>query len=469
MSQSQTIDWAKRPPPDPARAAESNATLFLSIICVFSSLSLVTASLRFYSRAVLVRSFGKDDVFMVLAVLCAIGGLASWCITTKVGYGRHTDTISRAEYLVLLETQFVQSVVEASFAFGFLKISIALSLLRFGRSRWYRITLWCLIGFTCIYTLFALSTFLTFCQPISAQWDRSKPFKCYNRELYRDFGLFNAACNIFTDVAFATLPIPLIWSLQLQRRIRIYLIAILSGGYFAVALGVAKAVFIIAFVHERDGTFYPWAPFFGSLQLDIGIIAACAPTLRPLLGSVLRLTTHLNHDREANYYRAGKALDRIPRTGHGSGSGPGNTSAGRNTGRRGSLLKPNKLSGEFAELVKSRSLGAKSQNSGQAGHHQKWTMMGGIMNPLSDHRRPVLNGMGPTTMEIHHIIREKEGDDDADMIMVEMDESTSDELGMRPPRHPHPVHSRVADDYYSPPDFSKGIIKTTEFRVEKSK
>lgn len=36
---------------------------------------------------------------------------------------------------------------------------------------------------------------------------------------------------MFTDILFATLPIPLIWSLQLQRRIRIYLIAILSGGY----------------------------------------------------------------------------------------------------------------------------------------------------------------------------------------------------------------------------------------------
>ncbi len=40
------------------------------------------------------------------------------------------------------------------------------------------------------------------------------------------------ACNIFTDITFATLPIPLIWSLQLQRRVRLYLIVILSGGYW---------------------------------------------------------------------------------------------------------------------------------------------------------------------------------------------------------------------------------------------
>jgi hypothetical protein len=57
------------------------------------------------------------------------------------------------------------------------------------------------------------------------------------------------------------------------------------------------------------------------LQLDIGIIAACAPTLRPLLGRVLRLSTSVdpyqgvNYYRGANYYRAGKALDRLPVTG----------------------------------------------------------------------------------------------------------------------------------------------------------
>jgi len=113
-------------------------------------------------------------------------------------------------------------------------------------------------------------------------------------------------------------------------------------------------VFIFAFLYERDGTL--WVAQFGnlvgglgqvtdsyrlanpgplsleressplyydggnlltssSLQLDMGIIAACAPTLRPLLGRVLRLSDNRNHYNDANYYRAGKALDRIPKSG----------------------------------------------------------------------------------------------------------------------------------------------------------
>ncbi len=61
---------ANGPPPiDPERAAESNVTVFLTVVCVVWSLAFITAVVRFYTRAVLVRSFGKDDIFMVFAVV----------------------------------------------------------------------------------------------------------------------------------------------------------------------------------------------------------------------------------------------------------------------------------------------------------------------------------------------------------------------------------------------------------------
>lgn len=39
------------------------------------------------------------------------------------------------------------------------------------------------------------------------------------------------ALNIFTDVVLATLPVPVIWSLQMKLRLRLYVIGILSLGY----------------------------------------------------------------------------------------------------------------------------------------------------------------------------------------------------------------------------------------------
>ncbi len=82
----------------------------------------------------------------VLLQLCGIGGLVSWIVQCKHGFGRHQNTIPRDSWVKLLEAQFFQSVIEASFAFGFLKISIALSLLRLSRGNWYNRILWGLIG-----------------------------------------------------------------------------------------------------------------------------------------------------------------------------------------------------------------------------------------------------------------------------------------------------------------------------------
>lgn len=54
---------------DPIRAAESNSNVFIAVVCVVWSLAFCTALVRFYTRAIVVRSFGKDDIFMVLAVV----------------------------------------------------------------------------------------------------------------------------------------------------------------------------------------------------------------------------------------------------------------------------------------------------------------------------------------------------------------------------------------------------------------
>ena len=75
-----------------------------------------------------------------------MAGLVMWIIACHRGYGRRQDTISRSDFLALLQAQFFHSVIEATFAFGFLKISIALSLLRLSRGNWYNRILWILIG-----------------------------------------------------------------------------------------------------------------------------------------------------------------------------------------------------------------------------------------------------------------------------------------------------------------------------------
>ncbi|RII15465.1 hypothetical protein CUC08_Gglean003506 [Alternaria sp. MG1] len=103
---------------------------------------------------------------------------------------------------------------------------------------------------------------------------------CYSREIFVPVALTNTALNIFTDVCFATLPIPIIWRLQMSRSTRLNLIGVLSLGYIAVALGIVKASYQVKV--DPDKMFTKHLNVFGFLQLNVGIIAASIPTLKPL-------------------------------------------------------------------------------------------------------------------------------------------------------------------------------------------
>lgn len=92
------------------------------------------------------------------------------------------------------------------------------------------------------------------CRPLAGFWDKDLGAYCLPQGTHKAFALLNTststlvpdifvdvlnsepACNILTDVAFATLPIPIIWALQMAKKTRIYLIAILSLGYLCVAI-----------------------------------------------------------------------------------------------------------------------------------------------------------------------------------------------------------------------------------------
>jgi hypothetical protein len=85
--------------------------------------------------------------------------------------------------------------------------------------------------FVSIYSFGAWLTFFLHCFPMEGHWDKSLNAKCYGIKLFITVALINTGFNIFTDVCFATLPIPIIWGLQMSKRTRINLIGVLSLGY----------------------------------------------------------------------------------------------------------------------------------------------------------------------------------------------------------------------------------------------
>lgn len=61
--------------------------------------------------------------------------------------------------------------------------------------------------------------------------------------------------SIFTDILLASLPIPVIWQLQLKTKVRVYLIIMLALGWGAVGIGVVKAIYQINYSPFADSTY----------------------------------------------------------------------------------------------------------------------------------------------------------------------------------------------------------------------
>ncbi|RFU73495.1 alcohol dehydrogenase nadp+ [Trichoderma arundinaceum] len=116
-------------------------------------------------------------------------------------------------------------------------------------------------------------------------------------------------------------------------RLRLYVIAILNLGYLAILMGILKAVFMLTTGGSPDNTFDYWVHLWENLQLDIGIIAACASFLKPLVGRILKINS------SAGYYPTSQHYNRSGRTQ--LGRGVGRSSVHTNSKRRTSLHNQN--------------------------------------------------------------------------------------------------------------------------------
>ncbi|KAK5660002.1 hypothetical protein OQA88_13468 [Cercophora sp. LCS_1] len=298
---------------DPVRAAESNLPRILGVTTAVHAVALIFVSLRMYARLFVVKSAGKDDICMVISALCALGGWIIFVIQSAHGLGRHQDTIPKPTMVTFQHAGFWQSVISATLALGFLKLSIGFNLLRLSTHKWYKFSLYGTMAIVVSYTIMGAMTFFFHCTPMAAHWDTSLVAKgayCYPIGMFVTFALVNTSFNIATDVLFAAFPVPIIWTLQMKRRTRIYLIGILSLGYFAVVMGILKAVYQIAFSRDPDKTFNQWIQFWGFLQLNIGIIAACAATLKPLVNRVLKLGSTEQYYNSGSRYAYGTGRSR---------------------------------------------------------------------------------------------------------------------------------------------------------------
>ncbi|KAL2807768.1 hypothetical protein BJX63DRAFT_436757 [Aspergillus granulosus] len=257
--------------------------------------------LRIWVRTRILRSWGWDDAFIIIAMLCATTNTALSTISAHHGTGRHAVDLS--QYQTIQSTKFnwlSQGFHVMSTNWG--KVSVGFFLLRIiGKVKHHRpvmyggIVLLTVINSVCVYTIYGQ------CSPTSKLWDTSVKGRCWDPDVQKNYAFFQGSSSALSDLVLAVYPLFTIWNLQMVLKVKIGLGVVLSLGVIAMIAAIVKTVNLASLSARAD---YPWdtvdLTIWIAIEQYLIIIAACIPTLTPLFNIAVRQRTSKKHTSSNN-------------------------------------------------------------------------------------------------------------------------------------------------------------------------
>ncbi|KAI1451434.1 hypothetical protein F4805DRAFT_473673 [Annulohypoxylon moriforme] len=263
---------------------ENRGPELMRVCIALLTTAVIAISLRCYTRLGIVKAFGADDWTMMAATVSFI--LFCTCAITGIHYGtgRHfadleTPDIEKAMmYWWLCYIWYCLTMIAS-------KISIGLFLLRIAVQRIHHYIIYVNLLLTVVTGLVFFFVTLLQCNPIPYFWlrfDGTTQGTCIDVNIIAALTYLYSALNVICDFTFATLPIVLIWGLQMDKRTKVALIPILSMGCVASSAVVVRLAYIKDF---KDPDFL-WATVYiavwSTTEQGLAITAGSLATLRPL-------------------------------------------------------------------------------------------------------------------------------------------------------------------------------------------
>ncbi|ERF77189.1 hypothetical protein EPUS_06469 [Endocarpon pusillum Z07020] len=170
------------------------------------------------------------------------------------------------------------------FGIMFTKLSILMLYLRiFQPNKKFRYFTYVMITFNVVYLLLFFLLYAFECNPPALGWHTvtwTGGGTCIDtiKVSYAVGGI-----NVFSDLVILVMPIPLLLKLNLKKSQKLGLLAIFATGTFTVACTIVRQVVIMKTLRDFDHGFSTVEEIVWlTVELCVGIICACLPTLAPL-------------------------------------------------------------------------------------------------------------------------------------------------------------------------------------------
>ena len=261
----------------PVRDKSMEIQLIGPILCL---VAIIFVIIRIVAREPWKTSlFGWDDAFIIGSTMFATPAAICQIFQGRHGLGKDIWTVPFDRITTVLFLFYVSEIFYL-IATVCTRISILLFYRRvFPIYKVKLVTKWMLV----VNVAFCISFFfpLVFqCSPIShawTRWSQETGGKCIDLNAG---GWSLAAINIVLDLAVLTLPLPILFGLQLtfswQKKMRLFLM--FSSGLIVTVVSVLRLRTLIVFAKTHNPTWdYIFVGIWSAVELFVGIICACLP------------------------------------------------------------------------------------------------------------------------------------------------------------------------------------------------
>lgn len=163
------------------------------------------------------------------------------------------------------------------------RISFAIWLLRLTSQRRYKAVLYVVIAMTGVVDTSIALYEAVGCNPASKRFTVAKAQECWSHNVVFNFSYLQGATDVASDLTLCIIPAFLIAQMQLPLRTKVSFMALCGIGVFAAAAALANTIEMASYASDQlKLTWLYHTAIWHAMEMDIIVIAASIPTIRPL-------------------------------------------------------------------------------------------------------------------------------------------------------------------------------------------
>ncbi|RDL33849.1 uncharacterized protein BP5553_08217 [Venustampulla echinocandica] len=237
---------------------------------------------RLYCRRVMKLALSASDYFIIAGFLAALGECGLVFASIQVGFGRHVETVTPAQLETFLKIFFAAEIFYV-LPITLTKISILLLYKSLFPSKEIAIAVYITGAMVLAWATACIFGVIFSCIPVQGFWDLTLHAKCIDST---KFFIGNAIPNIFTDTCILLIPVKSVWQLQFSKQKKVVVSGMFLLGGFVIVASILRLVLLFN-EDLKDPTWglvnaFTWS----NIEVDIAVLSACLPTLRPLFQKV---------------------------------------------------------------------------------------------------------------------------------------------------------------------------------------